>query len=132
MKCLKLVCGKRLFAGLPRRPSEAMTKHRMKPSFLSDLPSCPSTFSAAHLVTINVSPLWLRASVAVKMSSLPRYEIDRLIKERLVKVAWRPNKAGTRHPLIYAPSLWAVMDEWAGNGESLPQTGPAEEEKEGL
>lgn len=90
-------------------------------SFLSDLPSCPSTFSAAHLVTLNVSPLWLRVSAAVKMSSLPRYEIDRLIKEKLVKVAWRENKAGTFHPLLYAPSLWSYMD-------SLPQTGPAEED----
>jgi hypothetical protein len=82
-------------------------------SFLSDLPSCPSTFSAAHLVTLNVSPLWLRASVAVKMSSLPQYEIDRLIKEKRVKVAWRPNKTGKLFPLIYAPSLWAYLDELA-------------------
>ena len=43
--------------------------------------------------------MWLRASVAVKMSSLPRYEIDRLIKEKLVKVAWRPNKAGQTPPI---------------------------------
>ena len=91
-------------------------------SFLSDLPSCPSTFSAAHLVTLNVSPLWLRASVAVKMSSLPQYKIDRLIKDKLIRVAWRPNKAGKFHPLIYAPSLWAWLD-------SLPQTGPAEEQE---
>ena len=95
----------------------------MKPSFLSDLPSCPSTFSAAHLVTLDLSPLWLRVNVAVKLSSLPRYEIDRLIKDKLVKVAWRPNKAGKLHPLIYAPSLWAWL-------ESLSQTGPAEEQKE--
>ena len=93
----------------------------MKSSFLSDLPSCPSTFSEAHLVTLNVSPLWLRAGVAVKMSSLPRYEIDRLIKEKLIRVAWRPNKVGTLHPLIYAPSLWRYI-------ESLPQTGPVVEE----
>ena len=99
-----------------RRPNT-----RMKSSFLSDLPSCPSTFSAAHLVTLNLSPLWLRATAAVKLSSLPRYEIERLVKERLIQVAWRPNKAGTLHPLIYAPSLW----RWI---ESLPQTGPAEEE----
>ena len=88
-------------------------------SFLSDLPSCPSTFSAAHLVTLDVSPLWLRVGVAVKLSSLPRYEIERLIKEKLIKVAWRPNKAGKLHPLIYAPSLWAWI-------ERLTQTGPAE------
>jgi hypothetical protein len=85
----------------------------MKSQFLADLPSCPSTFSAAHLVTLNVSPLWLRVGVAVKLSSLPRYEIERLVKEKLIRVAWRPNKAGTRHPLIYAPSLW----EWI---ECLP------------
>ena len=90
----------------------------MKGQFLADLPSCPSTFSAAHLVTLNVSPMWLRASVAVKMSSLPRYEIDRLIKEKLVKVAWRPNKAGKLHPLIYAPSLWAWMEELTETGEA--------------
>jgi hypothetical protein len=90
----------------------------MKGQFLSDLPSCPSTFSAAHLVTLNVSPMWLRPNVAVKISSLPRCEIDRLIKEKLVKVAWRPNKAGKLHPLIYGPSLWAWMDELAETGDS--------------
>jgi hypothetical protein len=94
----------------------------MKPSFLADLPSCPSTFSAAPLVTLDLSPLWLRPNVAVKMSSLPKYEIDNLIKQKRVKVAWRPNKAGTLHPLIYAPSLWAWM-------ESLTQTGPAKEQE---
>jgi hypothetical protein len=82
----------------------------MKSSFLSDLPSCPATYSEAMLVTINVTPMWLRPQCAVKMSSMPRYEIDRLIKEKAVKVAWRPNKAGKLHPLIYAPSLWAWMD----------------------
>ena len=97
-----------------------MTNTQVKPSFLSDLPSCPSTFSEAHLVTLCTSPLWLRVPCAVKMSSLPRYEIDRLVKEKAVKVAWRRNKAGTRHPLIYAPSLWRYI-------ESLPKTGPAEE-----
>ena len=85
-------------------------------SFLSDLPSCPTTYSAAHLVTLDLSPLWLRPNVAVKLSSLPRYQIDRLIKEKRVKTAWRPNKAGKLYPLIYAPSLWAVMDEWAEPG----------------
>ena len=85
-------------------------------SFLSDLPSCPSTYSAAHLVTLDLSPFWLRPNVAVKLSSLPRYEIDRLIKQKRVKTAWRPNKAGKLHPLIYAPSLWAVMEEWAQPG----------------
>jgi hypothetical protein len=54
------------------------------------------------------------------MSGLPNYEVERLIKEKLIQVAWRPNKAGTLHPLIYAPSLW----RWI---ESLPQTGPAKE-----
>lgn len=82
----------------------------MKSSFLSDLPSCPATYSEAHLVTINVSPMWLRPGVAVQMSSLPRYEIDKLIKEKLVQVAWRPNKAGKLHPLIYGPSLWNYLD----------------------
>jgi hypothetical protein len=85
----------------------------MKSSFLSDLPSCPDTFSAAHLVTLNLSPMWLRVPCAVKMSSLPRYEIDALIKTKAIKVAWRPNKAGKLHPLIYGPSLWALMDRWA-------------------
>ena len=42
-------------------------------------------------------------------------------KERLIQVAWRPNKAGKLHPLLYAPSLWRWMD-------SLPQSGPAREE----
>ena len=93
----------------------------MKSSFLPDLPSCPKTFSEAPLVTLALSPLWLRVTVAVKLSSLPRYEIDRLIKEKLVQVAWRKNKAGTLHPLIYAPSLWSHI-------ESLPQTGPAEQD----
>ena len=82
----------------------------MKSQFLADLPSCPSTYSAAHLVTLDLSPLWLRPNVAVKMSSLPRYEVDWLIESKVVKVAWRPNKAGKLHPLIYAPSLWAWMD----------------------
>jgi hypothetical protein len=82
----------------------------MKSLFLADLPSCPSTYSAAHLVTLDLSPLWLRPNVAVKLSSLPRYEIDRLIKEKIVKVAWRPNKAGKLHPLIYAPSLWQYVE----------------------
>jgi hypothetical protein len=95
----------------------------MKPSFLSDLPSCPSTFSAAHLITLDLSPLWLRPNAAVKLSSLPRYEIDRFIKEKRVKVAWRPNKAGTLHPLIYAPSLWTYM-------ESLTETGRAKEQEQ--
>ena len=93
----------------------------MKSSFLSDLPSCPSTLSEAYLVTLCLAPLWLRVPVAVKLSSLPNYEIERLIKEKRIKVAWRPNKAGTLHPLIYAPSLWAWM-------ESLPQAGTTEEQ----
>jgi hypothetical protein len=76
----------------------------------------------AHLLTLNAYPLWLRASVAVKLSSLPLYDIERLIKEKLIKVAWRPNKMGKLHPLIYAPSLWSYM-------ESLPQSGPAEEQE---
>jgi hypothetical protein len=84
----------------------------MRPSFLSDLPSCPSTYSAASLVALDVSPMWLRPQVAVKLFSLPRYEVDRLIKEKLVRVAWRPNQAGKRHPLIYAPSLSALLEEW--------------------
>ena len=88
----------------------------MKPSFLSDLPSCPSTFSAAHLVTLDLSPLWMRPNVAVKLSSLPRYEIDRLIRERIVKVAWRPNKSGRLMPIIYGPSLWAWLDGLAERG----------------
>jgi hypothetical protein len=54
------------------------------------------------------------------MSSLPNYEVERLIKEKLIKVAWRRNKAGKLYPLIYAPSLWSYI-------ERLPQTGPAEE-----
>ena len=95
----------------------------MKSSFLSDLPSCPSTFSAASLVTLNLAPLWLRPNVAVQMSSLARYEIERLIKEKLVKVAWRPNKAGTRMPLIYAPSLWEVMDKWTALDRPSRRTG---------
>jgi hypothetical protein len=94
----------------------------MKSNFLGDLPSCPDTYSQAALVSLCVSPMWLRPPCAVKMSSLPRYEVDRLIKEKLVKVAWRPNKAGTLHPLIYAPSLWTWM-------ESLTQTGPAKEQE---
>ena len=86
----------------------------MKPSFLSDLPSCPVTFSEAYLVnTVALAPMWLRVSAAVKLSSLPRYEIDRVIEEKLVKVAWRPNKSGKLHPLIYGPSLWAWMDSLA-------------------
>ena len=56
------------------------------------------------------------------MSGLPRCDVDLLIKEKRVQVAWRPNKAGKRFPLIYAPSLWRYI-------ESLPQTGPAEEQE---
>jgi hypothetical protein len=85
----------------------------MKSNFLADLPSCPETFSAAHLVTLNLSPMWMRVPCAVKLSSLPRYEIDELIKEKRIKVAWRRNKIGKLHPLIYGPSLWALMDRWA-------------------
>jgi hypothetical protein len=85
----------------------------MKPNFLGDLPSCPATYSEANLVTLNLSPMWLRPNVAVKLSSLPRYEVDRLIEEKIIKVAWRPNKAGRLHPLIYAPSLWSHLDELA-------------------
>ena len=93
----------------------------MKSQFLADLPSCPSTYSQAHLVTLNVTPLWLRLNVAVKLSSSPRYEIDRLVKEKAVKVAWRPNKAGKLHPLIYAPSLWSYMESLTQT--SSPKTG---------
>ena len=53
---------------------------------------------------------------------LPRYEIDRLIKEKRIKAARRPNKTGKLHPLIYAPSLWSYMEE-------LTETGPAEEQE---
>jgi hypothetical protein len=47
------------------------------------------------------------------MSGLPRYEIDTLIKEKRIRVAWRPNKAGKLHPLIYAASLWGYLDSLA-------------------
>ena len=93
----------------------------MKSQFLADLPSCPATYSAA-LLTVSTPPLWMRPSSAVQMSGLPRCEVDRLIKEKLVKAAWRPNKYGEHFPLIYAPSLWRWL-------ESLPQTGPAEEKE---
>jgi hypothetical protein len=53
------------------------------------------------------------------MSGLPRCELDLLIKEKRVQVAWRANKAGKLFPLIYAPSLWRYI-------ESLPQTGSVE------
>ncbi len=93
----------------------------MKSQFWSDLPSCPATYSEAYL-TISTPPLWMRVSSAVQMSGLPRYEIERLIKEKRVQCAWRRNKCGTLFPLIYAPSLW----RWI---ESLPQTGPVEEKE---
>jgi hypothetical protein len=93
----------------------------MKSQFLSDLPSCPKTYSAA-LLTVSTPPLWMRPSSAVQMSGLPRCEVDRLIKEKLIQAAWRPNKYGKLHPLIYAPSLWNFL-------ENLPQTGPAEEKE---
>ena len=92
----------------------------MKSQFLADLPSCPTTYSAAYL-TISTPPLWMRPSSAVQMSGLPLCEIDRLIKEKLIQAAWRKNKCGTFHPLIYAPSLWRYI-------ESLPQTGPVVKE----
>ena len=96
-------------------------KAAMKSNFLADLPSCPSTYSAAHL-TISTPPLWMRPSSAVQMSGLPRCEVDRLIRAKLIQAAWRPNKCGKLFPLIYAPSLWKWLD-------SLPQTGPAEEQE---
>jgi hypothetical protein len=95
-------------AGLAAMKSQA--------SFLADLPSCPATYSVAYL-TIASPPLWMRPSSAVQLSGLPRCEIDRLIKEKLIQAAWRKNKCGTLFPLIYAPSLWRYI-------ESLPQSGP--------
>ena len=82
-------------------------------TFLSDLPAIWTRHAALHA---GVSPLWLRPNMAVKLSSLPRYEIDKLIKEKRVKTAWRPNRAGRLYPLIYAPSLWTVMNEWTEPG----------------
>jgi hypothetical protein len=91
----------------------------MKSNFLADLHSCPKTYSAA-LLTVCTPPLWMRPSSAVQLSGLPRCEVERLIKEKLIRAAWRPNKAGTLFPLIYAPSLWSWL-------ESLPQSGPTKE-----
>jgi hypothetical protein len=91
--------------------------------FPCDLPGCPTRYSDALLATVVTAPLWLRPSVAVEMSSLPRYEIDHLIKEKLVKVAWRPNKTGKLHPLIYGPSLWNYLDSLAEPAVGQQQAG---------
>ena len=85
----------------------------MSKYFLSDLPSCPAKFSDALNVTIATPPLWLKPVAATRMSSLPRCEIDLLIREKLIRVAWRKNKSGRLHPLIYAPSLWSYLDSLA-------------------
>jgi hypothetical protein len=83
------------------------------PSFLSALPSCPPTFTAAPDLTIHVSPLWLKPVYAEKMSSLPRCEIEELIKRKKIKAAWRRTKSGRLLPLIYAPSLWNYLHSLA-------------------
>jgi hypothetical protein len=117
-KYFRPVCGKGRF-----RPAiiRGMSEH-----FLSDLPSCPGTFSEALNVTLSTPPLWLKPHVAVLMSSLPRYEIDNLIREKAIRVAWRPNKSGRLMPLIYGPSLWSYLDQLAESGPA--GTGPEKED----
>ena len=93
-------------------------------NFEDDIPSCPACFDDALDVNIIATPpLWLKPAAAVKMSSLARYEIDDIIKRKLVKVVWRRSLTGNLKPLIHGPSLWSYL-----NSLAEPAVPPANEE----
>jgi hypothetical protein len=82
----------------------------MKANFLLDLPSAPKTYGDFPLVNLPVCPLWARVNCAAKVCELPRCEIDRLIREKLIRVVWRQNATGHFLPIVYMPSLLAYLD----------------------
>jgi hypothetical protein len=68
-------------------------------------------------LTLCLRPIWITPGLAARMSNLPRSEVDQLVRERRIEVAWWRNKAGKHHALIHGRSLW----------EYVAKCGPAKE-----